>query len=165
MKLLCESDRLFLRELEITDAAFVLELVNEPAFIEFISDKKIRTIDQARTFVRNGPWTNQDRDGFGQYAIQTKICGTTVGVCGLLERKDHGLIDVGFALLARHWGNGYALEAARAVCAYGRKELRLEQIGGVVSPGNHASIRILEKLGMKANREIMLGGDLCLVYL
>ncbi len=150
MALICESKRLVLRTLDANDAAFVLELVNEPAFQTNIADKQIHTLDKARTFIEEGAWTNQPVDGFGQFAIELKATAEVVGICGLLYREDLDLTDVGFALLKRHWGNGFALEAAKAVMTYGERQLGLEQIAAIVAPENHSSIRVLEKLGMKA---------------
>lgn len=166
MQILCKSERLILRKLELSDADFVLELINEPAFIQHIHDKQIRTLEHAHEYLLNGPWTNQARAGYGQFAIQTKADATVIGVCGLLYREEQEFTDVGFALLERCWGKGYATEAARAVIEFGKQELGLERIGGIVSPDNQASIRVLEKLGMKQQGTFAFdNGENCLLYL
>lgn len=151
-----ETPRLRLRPLQESDAEFVLRLVNDPAFIENIADKNLRTPDEARAFLRDGPWTNQPRAGYGQLLVQARDSGAAVGVCGLLYREALALTDVGFAMLAEFRGRGFALEAARAAMEYGYTELELAEIVGLTSPTNLASIRVLEKLGMQQDGSVRL---------
>lgn len=141
--------RLRLRPLSPDDAAFVLRLVNEPEFVEHIGDKGVRDLAGARRFLREGAWTRQELAGHGMLAVESLEDGTTLGVCGLLHRHALGLSDVGFAFLRAHRGRGYATEAAREVVRHGRETLGLERVHGLVSPANAASIRVLEKLGLK----------------
>lgn len=151
-----ETPRLRLRPLQEPDADFVLRLVNDPAFIENIADKNLRTSEDVRTFLREGPWTNQARAGYGQLLVEAKDAREAVGVCGLLYREALGLTDVGFAILAEFRGRGFAIEAARAVLEYGYTDLELAEIVGLTSPTNLASIRVLERLGMHQDGSVRL---------
>ncbi|MEJ2605030.1 MAG: GNAT family N-acetyltransferase [Gammaproteobacteria bacterium] len=144
-----ETPRLRLRRLCADDAAFVLRLVNEPAFRENIGDKNLRTLVDARRFLEEGAWTCQPREGYGQFLVEDRDTGAAVGVCGLLYRAERELSDVGFALVPEARGRGYAEEAARAVLDYARLELGVAEVSALVSPGNAASIRVLEKLGLQ----------------
>jgi RimJ/RimL family protein N-acetyltransferase/uncharacterized protein YndB with AHSA1/START domain len=151
------TPRLRLRPLSVDDAAFVLQLVNEPAFLEHIGDKGVRDLRGARRFLREGSWTRQELAGHGMLAVESLAEGTPLGVCGLLHRHVLGLSDVGFAFLAAWRGRGYATEAAREVVRHGREALGLEHVHGLVSPANAASIRVLEKLGLRFQELVRLG--------
>ncbi len=153
---LLETARLRLRPLTADDAEFVLELVNDPAFIANIADKGIRTVEAAQVFLREGPWTCQSKPGHGLLRVARKDDDRAVGVCGLLFREKLGETDVGFAFLAAHRGQGFAFEAARAVVDYGLEELHAGPIVGLTLPANVASVRVLEKLGMQFDRFVTL---------
>lgn len=151
------TQRLRLRPLSVDDAAFVLRLVNEPDFLEHIGDKGVRDLAGARRFLRQGPWMHQELAGHGMLAVELGEGGEPVGVCGLLHRPELDLSDVGFAFLAAHRGRGFATEAAREVMRFGREELGLERVHGLASPANRASIRVLEKLGLRLRELVRLG--------
>ena len=113
------TERLFLRELDLNDdAAFILELLNEPAFLRFIGDKGVRTLDGARDYMRKGPIDSYGRHGFGLYAA-CLLDGTPIGICGLVKRDGLTDADVGFAFLSRHCAKGYAAESASATEKHG----------------------------------------------
>jgi RimJ/RimL family protein N-acetyltransferase len=150
------TERLVLRRLTLADAAFILELVNEPAWLEFIGDKGVRTPEDARTYLRQGPLDQYARFGFGPLRVDLKADGAPLGLCGLIKRDPLPDVDIGFALFARHWGRGYAFEAASAVLAHGQSELGLRRIVALTALGNQRSIRLLEKLGLKFERIIRL---------
>jgi RimJ/RimL family protein N-acetyltransferase len=154
-----ETDRLNLRRLAPGDAEFILELLNDPSFLRFIGDKGVRTLDDARDYIMNGPVDMYERLGFGLYLTELKESGTPIGICGLIKRDGLEDVDIGFAFLPRFWAKGYAYESAAAVMAYGKNALELERIVAITSPDNHASGRLLEKLGLRFERMIRLSKD------
>lgn len=151
-----ETARLVLRRFTLEDAAFILELVNEKGFLQNIGDKGVRTIEDARDYIRTGPQASYLKHGFGLYRVELTMTGEPVGMCGILQRDTLEHPDIGFALLERFWGNGYAYESASAVLQFGRKELGLDRIGAITSPGNHTSIRLLEKIGLEYETLVVL---------
>ncbi len=151
-----ESERLVLREFRLEDAPFVLELLNESAFLRFIGDKGVRTLADARDYLSQGPIESYRRFGFGLYLLSLREDGTPIGMCGLVKRDGLADVDVGFALRARYWSRGYAVEAAAAVLDYGKRILNLGRIVAIANPENHASIAVLEKTGLKFERMIRL---------
>jgi len=157
------TQRLQLRELTFEDAAFILELLNEAAFLRYIGDKGVRTLADARDYLQKGPIDSYQRNGFGLYAVCTQADGgaAPVGICGLVKREGLQDPDIGFAFLARHWARGYAVESAAAVLDLGTRTLKLPRIVAITSPDNWGSIRVLERIGMKFDRLISLteGGD------
>ena len=144
-----ETQRLTLRRLEFSDAPFLVTLLNEPSFLQNIGDRGVRNIEDAHRYLREGPLAMYERYGFGLWHVARKVDGASVGMCGLLKRDNLPDVDLGYAYLPAHWGQGFALEAAAATLRHGAGKFGLQRVIGVVSPGNSASIRVLEKLGMR----------------
>lgn len=160
MAALPETERLRLRELNETDAAFILELLNEPGWLRYIGDRGIRTLDGARQYIVNGPVAMYRKHGFGLYAVVGKHePGEPLGVCGLIKRDALDDVDIGFAFLARHGGCGYAVESAAAVLDHARRVLRLPRIVAITAVDNHASMRLLERIGLRFEKMVTLPGD------
>jgi RimJ/RimL family protein N-acetyltransferase len=154
-KRVIQTPRIDLRELDLDDAGYILELLNEPGFIRFIGDKGVRTLADAREYLLQGPMDSYARNGFGLYAACLRD-GTPIGMCGLVKREGLDDPDVGFAFLARYRSKGYAVESAGAVLAYALEVLHLKRIVAITSPDNWSSIALLEKIGFKFERMIRL---------
>jgi ribosomal-protein-alanine N-acetyltransferase len=150
------TPRLILRRLENDDAPFVLRLLNEPSFIENIGDKGVRSLDDARRYMREGPMAMYEQYGFGLWHTARKSDGVAVGMCGLLKRDHLPDVDIGYAYLPEFWGQGIAFEAAEAVMHHAAGKFGLRRLIGVVSEGNAGSIRVLEKLGMEFERMFLM---------
>ena len=114
---LLETPRLELRRLTVDDAPFMLGLLNEPSFIQFIGDRGVRTIEEAQTYISLGPMASYARFGFGLYLVELKSPRTPIGICGILKREELPEPDIGFAFRPAFWSQGYAWEAASAVKA------------------------------------------------
>ena len=147
-----ETARLRLRELASSDAAFVVELLNDPDFLTHVGDRGVRTIEDARRYIASGPGASYVRYGFGLYVVELKAPAVAAGLCGLLRRDTHPDVEIGFALLPRFRRRGYTLEAARAVMQLALGPLGLTRIVALAAPANLASIRILEALGLAFER-------------
>ena len=154
-----ETARLALRHFWADDAEFILRLLNEPSFLQFIGDRGVRTPDDARRYLVNGPVASYERHGFGLYLVELKEGRVPIGMCGLIKRESLADVDVGFAFLPEFWSKGYAFESASAVMAHARGALGLGRVVAIVSPDNAGSIRVLEKLGFVFERMIQLPGD------
>lgn len=157
MKVL-ETDRLVLRRLSVEDAGFILELLNEPAWIRFIGDRGVRTLEDARAYIQKGPMEMYARCGFGLYLTELKD-GTPLGLCGLVKRDFLPDADLGFAFLSRFWGKGYAYEAASAVMTHAKATLGLQRIVAITTPDNESSIALLEKAGFAFERMVVFPAD------
>ena len=144
----CETERLILRWLSADDAAFILELVNDPGWLRFIGDRGVRTLEDARGYILNGPVAMYHREGFGLYLVELKHSATPIGMCGLIKRPSLEDVDIGFAFLPAFCGQGYAYESASATMAYAQDTLGLQRVVAIVNPDNQRSIGLLTKLGM-----------------
>ena len=104
-----ETERLRLRRLTVDDAAFILELVNDPSWLRFIGDRGVRNLDDARSYILKGPVASYEKHGFGLWLVELKAEATPIGICGLLQRDTLPDVDIGFALLPQFCGQGYAV--------------------------------------------------------
>ena len=150
--LVLETERLLLRPFTTDDAPFVLTLLNEPSFLRFIGDKKVRNLEDARQYLLNGPIATYERHGFGLLLVELKDSNTPAGMCGLLKREELPDPDIGFAFIPDYWGTGVAFEPASAVMNDARERLKLNRILAIVDPVNDASIKLLERLGLSFQR-------------
>lgn len=142
-----ETQRCILRELHAGDAAYMRDLLNDAAFLEHIGDKQVRTEDDARRHIEQGPMRSYAEHGFGMWAVVLRRGGDWTGVCGLLKRDFLDSVDLGFAFLPDYRGIGLGFETASAVIAHARDTLGLPQLIAIVSAGNTASLSLLAKLG------------------
>jgi [ribosomal protein S5]-alanine N-acetyltransferase len=154
-----DTERLRLRPFTLTDAPYVLAQLNQPSFLEQIGDRGVRSLEQAEAWVRSGPWPSYAAHGHGLLAVEERPGGEVIGMCGLLRREALPEPDLGYAFLPGAWGRGYATEAGRAVLDHARHVLGLARILAIVSPGNGASIRVLEKLGFRRDGSLRLPGE------
>jgi RimJ/RimL family protein N-acetyltransferase len=154
-----ETDRLVLRRVTLADAPFILELLNDPDWLRFIGDKGVRTVEDARGYIETGPLASYARHGFGLYVVARKADPAPIGLCGLVKRDVLPDVDVGYAFLPQHRGNGYAHEAAAAVLRFARDQVGLPRIAAITNSENERSIRVLEKLGLSFERMIRLTPD------
>jgi RimJ/RimL family protein N-acetyltransferase len=153
-----ETERLVLRRFTLQDSGFVRELVNEPGWLRYVGDRSVHTLEDAVGYLERTLLAQYARLGFGFYRVELAGDGTPVGLCGVVHRQGMDDADIGFAMLARHSGRGYAREAARRVVRHAREDLGLSRLTGITLPGNAASIALLEGLGMRFERTIRLPG-------
>jgi RimJ/RimL family protein N-acetyltransferase len=160
--------RLRLRELTHADAAFIRELVNDPAWLRFIGDRNVRSDEDARGYIdkiRDGHYAKY---GFGLWAVEALDSGEAVGMCGLIRRDTLEHPDLGFAFLERHRGRGYAREAASIVVGLARQRFGFTKLLAITDPENGASQKVLEHVGFRFERRIdwtETGEVLCLYAL
>jgi RimJ/RimL family protein N-acetyltransferase len=154
-----ETERLNLREVGEADAAFILELLNDPDFIRNVADRGVRTLEDARHYIAEKFANSYGRDRIGFWLVETKDAKAPAGVCGLIRRDALPGVDVGYAFLPPFRSKGYAYESASAVLAYARDVVGLRRLYAIVNPDNAVSVRVLEKLGMSFERMVSLSPD------
>src|SRR5688572_24040814 len=152
-----ETTRLRVRHLTPDDAPFILELVNDPAWLRFIGDRNVHSLEDARGYIK-GPMEAYVRLGYGLYLVELKATGEPLGMCGLLKRDYLEDADIGFAFLPRCTGQGYAREAAAAVVDHGRA-LGMRRILAIANQDNQTSTKLLLKLGFTIEGKIVPPGE------
>ena len=153
---LIQTARLRLRPFTLDDAEFIVALVNDPDWRRHIGDKGVRTVDDARRYLIEGPLASHARHGFGLLAVEEKEGGGPVGMCGVLKRDALPDPDVGFAFLPSFRRRGYAREALLGVIADAGARLGLTRLLAITSSDNAASIALLESVGFAFEREAPL---------
>jgi RimJ/RimL family protein N-acetyltransferase len=154
-----ETERLFLRRFDVDDAQFIVTLLNEPSFLRYIGDKKVRNVNDAQQYILNGPIASYERNGFGLYLIELRESHTPIGMCGLIKREELSDPDIGFALLPEFTNKGFAFEAATAVLQDARERLQRQRVLAITTPDNEASIQLLQRLGFRFEGVTRLSPD------
>ncbi|MFD2572675.1 GNAT family N-acetyltransferase [Spirosoma soli] len=149
-----ETKRLRLSQLSVDQAPFILELLNTPSWLAYIGDRGVRTLDDARNYLLNGPIASYNRFGFGLYLVTLIDTDVPIGLCGLLQRETLDHPDIGFAFLPDYMHKGYGFEAASAVMTYARTTLGVGGIMAITVTHNENSIKLLKKLGFHFERLI-----------
>jgi len=143
-----KTDRLILRATSQEDAEFLLELLNTPKWIKYIGDRKVKTIEQAKEYIKAKMLPQQERLGYSNYTV---IINDTVkiGTCGLYDREGLDGIDIGFAFLPEYERKGYAFESANKLKEVAFNEFGISEINAITTKDNVPSQKLLEKLGLK----------------
>lgn len=150
MQKVIETFRLYLREFDLSDAKNMFDLNNDKEVIKYTGDDHFSSELEALDFIKN--YDHYKIHGFGRWAVILKKSNEFIGWSGLKLNEENN-IDIGFRFYKKYWGLGFASESAKAVLEYGFNVLKLECIVGRVAPENIASVRILEKLGMKFKKQ------------
>lgn len=154
-KVIITTERLILREFNLHDTAFILQLLNSEGWIKYIGDRNVKTDEDAHFYLENGPIKSYIKNGFGLSLVLLKEDKTPIGMCGLIKRENFADIDIGFAFLPQYTGKGYANEIAKATLAYGFEQLKKERIVAITLPSNTNCIKLLEKIGMVYEKNII----------
>lgn len=131
------------------DSLFIVQLLNSPGWLKYIGDRGVKTEEDAKLYLQNGPLLSYEKYGFGLYLVDLLEKGDPIGMCGILKRENLEHPDLGFAFLPEFMGKGYAYEAANAVIQFAGKRLKIKTLLAITLPENLNSIKLLEKVGMK----------------
>lgn len=154
-----ETERLVLKPATAGDAEFIRSLYNSPKWIEFIGDRKLKTVKDAENYIQTKLAPQMERLGYGTYTIIRKSDGEKIGSCGLYDREGVNGIDIGFALLPDFEKKGYAYESVNHLKEIAFVDFKLSQISGITSKKNKASQDLLMKIGLKFEKNIVLPNE------
>ncbi|MEM9822589.1 MAG: GNAT family N-acetyltransferase [Bacteroidota bacterium] len=140
-------------EAKLEDAAFFLQLLNSPNWLEFIGNRNIHALEDARAYIQMALLNSYQVNGFGLYKMVLKEQQQAIGICGLVKRPSLEHPDLGFAILPQFEGQGYTSEAAMATLQYAQLKLKLEPILAITTQKNLGSRHLLEKIGMQFIRK------------
>ena len=149
MKNILRTERLIIRKLTFDDSLFIVQLLNSPGWLKYIGDRGVKTEEDAKLYLQNGPLLSYEKYGFGLYLVMLLETGDPIGMCGILKRENLEHPDLGFAFLPEFTGKGYAYEAANAVIQFAGQRLEIKTLLAITLPENLNSIKLLEKVGMK----------------
>ncbi|WP_210608290.1 GNAT family N-acetyltransferase [Priestia flexa] len=149
-----ETKRLILRKMRASDDQALFQIFNDPKAMKFYPH--IKSVDETKLWIQSV----QDHDmsyGFSLWTVEKKGEKQILGQCGLLLQKVDGVIEVelGYLFLQDFWGKGYATEAAQGCINYGFHKLGLTRITALIDPKHHASQKVVVKIGMKKEKQII----------
>jgi RimJ/RimL family protein N-acetyltransferase len=147
MNLQFETERLILRKLTSDDADYIYRLDSDPEVMKYIG--KLRNREEAKKAAKNIEKYNRKHSKYGLWAAVEKSSNKFVGWICLKHLGDTEEIEVGYRLLKKFWGKGYATEGSKALVKYGFEILELPKITAIVEPNNNASVNVIKKLGLK----------------
>lgn len=162
MTIVFETERLVLKQFTVADAKGFYELNQDPEVIRYTGDAPFCSVAEAEAFIRG--YDHYECYGYGRWSVFIRDTGEYIGFCGLNYRPAVDEVDVGFRFLRRHWGKGYATEAARGSLLYGFNELVLDKIVARAMQENLASHRVLQKLGMRFEKTFEAEGAVWYQY-
>lgn len=153
------TERLNLRWVTRDDADMMLAVWNDPDFYKYVGDRGIRTIDEAYVALEEGAFRLYAKYGYGPYRVGLLENDEAIGTCGLFRREGYEDADIGWSILPRYAGRGYAYEAACAVLDYAFGDAGLSRVIAFISADNLPSLGLAKKLGMRYERMARLAGD------
>jgi ribosomal-protein-alanine N-acetyltransferase len=143
------TDRLRLRELNMSDAPDVFAYASDPEVTRYTSWATHQTLADSERFLESVVlkyYTEKPMD----WGIEHKDSGKLIGTCGLINwEPNHARAEIGYVLARPYWGQGYATEAVRAVISFGFHVMLLNRIQATCMLDNTASARVMEKVGMQ----------------
>ena len=153
--MIAETNRLIISKITLDDAAFFLELVNTPNFIKYIGDRNLKTVEDAKTYLKNGTLKSYEDFGFGFYKLLLKEENNkAIGTCGLVKREQLDNVDIGFAMLPKYEGKGFGYESCIAVLKLAKEQFKLNKVLAITLPTNNNSIKLLEKIGLSYEKRV-----------
>jgi RimJ/RimL family protein N-acetyltransferase len=158
-----ETARLVLRAWRREDINPHAEMSADLEVMRYIGDG--RTLDRGQSWrevaMHIGHWALR---GYGQWAVERKADGASIGRAGLWNPPGWPGLEVGWKLARDAWGQGYATEAGAAAIGWTWENLDAEELISVIQPANAASIRVAERLGMDRLRETTLQGQDAVIF-
>lgn len=147
MNVVAETPRLRLRRVVPADAPGFFELSRDPEVLRYTGQLPMQEFAEAEALVSE-LIERYARSGYGRWVVERREDGEFLGWCGLRLLEGEG-VDLGYWLLPRHWGQGYAKESAHASVALGFGTYRLPFLIGRAVAENMASCTVLERLGFE----------------
>ncbi len=158
-----ETPRLSLRRFTEEDAPLIYKLNSDPDIVKYVHEPVLKNEEEAKKILSENILPQYELN-LGRWAIHTKSNYEFIGWCGLKYIKESGITDLGYRLLKTAWGKGFATEAAQYTLIYGLRDLKIEIITGMAHIKNIASLKVLEKIGMKFNKEDIIDGAPVKIY-
>ena len=153
------SKRLLLKPTTKEDAAFILELLNSPKWIENIGDRNLKSVADAEQYIQTRYTPQLERLGFSNYTLIRREDNLKIGVCGLIDREGIEGIEIGYALLPQYEKMGFAFEAAEKLMWVALEKFGIQSLKAITAKHNIPSQNLLLKLGFQFSGTTKLPDD------
>lgn len=164
MKLILETPRLLLREVDERDAQDFFDMDSNPLVVRYVGMPPVENLEKSLEIIHFIQKQYADY-GIGRWAVVERDSGAFLGWCGLkriTNMETHGyrdFVDIGYRFQQKHWGKGYATEAAAATLRYGFDMLGFAEIFAHAALENLASHHVLTKIGMQRGDDFIWEGE------
>ncbi|MES2618067.1 MAG: GNAT family N-acetyltransferase [Bacteroidota bacterium] len=139
-----ETERLFARPIHEMDLEGFYAMHSNPNVMQYTSQKPM-SFDECKTDMqRVMNCYNDPAQTFLVWSVVRKVDNCFIGTCAIILREDNEN-DMGYRIMEKYWGNGYATEIAAGLIRYGFEVLKKDDLVGVADIRNVASIKIIEK--------------------
>jgi RimJ/RimL family protein N-acetyltransferase len=147
-----ETERLLLRRFRPEDLPVAWSIWGDPAVTRYLPGGKPIPRERVETFLRRSRefW---DAHGFGQFALVHKRDDQLVGYCGFKFLDEAGEVELLYGLAHEYWNRGLVTEAAIACLRFAFEETNLKRIVAIALHANVGSYRVMEKAGMRYEKE------------
>ena len=164
MKIVIETERLLLREVEYTDDLDLFEMDSDPEVHLYIENKPVKSIDEIHKYITLLKKQYKE-NGIARWAVIDKLTNECVGWSGLKYfnqplNNNHNFYELGYRFKKKHWGKGFATESSKAILDYGFKKLNMDTIYAITDSENKNSKKVLTKLGFDFIKTFDYGGTL-----
>lgn len=147
-----ETSRLRLRMFRPSDLDALAGITGDAEVMKYLGTSGARSREKTKNTI-DAILRHWDEHGFGIWALDHKADRRLIGWCGLQMLEKTPEVEVAYLLAKAYWNQGLATEAARASIEYGLDELKLQRIVAIARPENVGSYRVMEKVGMKYERD------------
>jgi len=154
-----ETERLILKPTSESDSRLIFELLNTPKWLKYIGDRNIKTVDDAKDYIKKKMIPQLERLGYSNYTLIRKQDNQKIGTCGLYDREGLNGIDIGFAFLPEYEKKGFAFESSNKLKEIAFSEFDLKIISAITTKDNISSQKLLEKLGLKFTKTTKIPND------
>lgn len=161
MKVLLQTERLYMRPFILEDAQPLLAMYNDPQVMRYTGDVPFKNLDQATAFVRDYQLKLQQATSTPpllRLAAVRKEDDVFIGWAGFKYHPQSDFTDMGYRLLRTYWGQGYATELVKRLVQHGFEDHHMHQIIAHVHEDNIGSQRVVEKAGMKLAYKFLWSG-------
>jgi len=154
-----ETERLLIQPTSEEDAAFILKLLNTPKWIQYIGDRKVHSVEEAKVYIKERMLPQLEKLGYSNYTVIRKSDGEKLGTCGLYDRDGLKGIDIGFAFLSQFEKKGYAFESVSKLLDVAIRDFKLKEINAITTKDNIASQKLLTKIRMTFKKMVSIPND------
>lgn len=163
-----ETERLSFRRYRDGDFEFLQSLLANPEVVRFIGNGNTRNRDEALEFLYWIYRSYRETPDIGLRVMVREEDNQRIGHAGLVSQLVDGTeeLEIGYWIAPEYWGQGYAKEAASGIRDYAIGKLGKKRLVSLIQPGNEASKKVAQSVGMSLEKEIAMGGkDVCVYAL
>lgn len=153
------TPQLALRRFTVDDAPFIVTLVNDPDWVRNIGDFNVRSVDDAVAYLNDRILPAYEKYGYGLLCLELADSSEPIGMCGLVNRPQLDLPDLGFALMPDYRRRGYTQRASQKILDLARTHWGINRVQAITNPDNLPSQALLTALGFQPLGSMLLQED------